>query len=241
MKVLILLPYYNRPVMVRNALTSIARQTSHDWHLAFIDDGSRVAGEPIVRDILSASMPQVTLYHTEAPVDPVARGHTVHGAYMNRAIREIPADVVIILCDDDALCDDYVENLSRWFAEHPDDWSCYSNVRIFDPFAGPPWTAPAWPEPHPLNRHTGAIECSCAVDASQVAWRRRVHFMWNDVWFIEVGSKNLDADFFVRLNRRTGPTKPSGFVGQYKGWHHAQLGTRSHAWAEAGDGVDLRV
>ena len=51
MKILILLLYFERPNLVRNALRSVRQADRHhqDWELAVIDDGSRAPALPISR------------------------------------------------------------------------------------------------------------------------------------------------------------------------------------------------
>lgn len=51
--ILILLFYYNRPELVKNALFSIKNNNYVNWKLAFIDDGSLINGEKIVRSIFN--------------------------------------------------------------------------------------------------------------------------------------------------------------------------------------------
>jgi len=52
-KIVILLLYYDRPKMVRNALKSIKDLNYKNWELVFIDDGSKEPGRPIVEEILA--------------------------------------------------------------------------------------------------------------------------------------------------------------------------------------------
>jgi glycosyltransferase involved in cell wall biosynthesis len=240
LRILILLPYYNRPKMVRNALTSIMRAHVHHpkWTLAFIDDGSPEPGEPVVEEICEEVLEQVVVYQTGDTYETkVQQGGSRHGAFMNRAIREIEADVCIMLSDDDAIRDDYLANLSRFFLARPDAQSCYSHIWAFDPYRSSPWASPEWP--HALNHNTeDLIECSCTVDSSQVAWRRQVNLK-HDVWFMELGIFNLDAAFYSRLNAMTGPTPFSGFTGQFKGFHQSQLGTRGTVEAVWKQAIDL--
>ena len=56
LKFLILLFYYNRPEMVKNALQSINESTYTNFTIAFIDDGSEHEGKPIVHEILKPEL-----------------------------------------------------------------------------------------------------------------------------------------------------------------------------------------
>ena len=42
--------YYNRPEGLVRSLESIRIQSHSNWHVAFIDDGSDLAGQDIVKD-----------------------------------------------------------------------------------------------------------------------------------------------------------------------------------------------
>ncbi|WP_020471389.1 GNAT family N-acetyltransferase [Zavarzinella formosa] len=216
--VLILLLYHERPLMVRNALLSVLRASRRFpcWELAFIDDRSSHAGEPVARDILKDHLGQVRFINIPQDGEPVSSV----GKYMNKAIVDSSADIAFILCDDDELHPDYLFNISNYFETHPEESSCYSLVHLYNP---------AWESSEhvdnitgPLNSHRSKINASCQVDASQVAWRTSVNKRL-DAWFDYPRTSCLDAGFFQLLAEKTGGTSFSGFVAQYKGIHSGQL------------------
>ena len=116
LKFLIIFFYYNRPDMVRNALNSINKLTYKNFEIAFIDDGSEVKGEPIVRSILKPSfLKKVNFIDTNDTVeDKINREGSEIGKYANEAIKESDADIVLMLCDDDAMVPDYLNSLNRF-------------------------------------------------------------------------------------------------------------------------------
>ena len=59
-KFLIIIAYYNRPEIVKNALNSIVDLNYDNYEVAFVDDGSEAKGE----DIVTAIFPQEILDKT---------------------------------------------------------------------------------------------------------------------------------------------------------------------------------
>lgn len=231
MKIQILLLYYDRPEMVKNALTSVKNQHYTDWHLSFIDDGSKHSGKTVVDDVLADSLEQITYYNTGDSIETKRVHGSRIGEYMNTAIQYCKADIAIMLCDDDALLPDYLSNLNRWFTEHPDKQYCYSHVILYDPFIEKPgffekdtidWMG------HPQNRHRNRynkrkrLNPANSLDSSQVAWKTQCN-LEDGIWFPSPQTANLDAVFYDKLNRQYGPVDFSGFIGQYKGYHRDNL------------------
>src|SRR5258706_11440151 len=64
LKIQILLMYYDRPNIVKNALNSIKEMNYDNWELVFLDDGSVTSGESIVKDILKDSLHKVRFFNT---------------------------------------------------------------------------------------------------------------------------------------------------------------------------------
>src|SRR5438105_2894834 len=109
MKILVLLLYFERPRLVRNALRSVLAADAHhpDWELAFIDDGSPTPGEPAAREVLAGHPGKVRFHNTgDSAGDKRENGCRI-GAFMNRAVRESDADLGVMLCDDDMLYPTY--------------------------------------------------------------------------------------------------------------------------------------
>lgn len=222
LKFLIVLPYYQREEYIfKNALLSIKQLEYANFHLAFIDDGSKIHGRPIVEDILADYQDKITYYLCEdTPEQKLSQGGSRHGEFMNKAIEESDADIVVILCDDDALHPKYFTNLNAWFNENKHKKYCYSHVIPFDPETENPFEVPI--RPHVTNLY-GIIHCTNRVDSSQVAYRRSC-FTEGGVRYKSPRTKNLDADMFFQLFDLYGPCHYTGFFSQYKGWFQGQLG-----------------
>jgi hypothetical protein len=223
-KILILLSYFERPKMVRNALASVLRagELYSNWELAFIDDASPTPGRPVVEEMLQGYLDKVRFYNTNC-TDEVS----IFGSFMNQAIKDSDADLALILCDDDELCVDYLKNLNNYFLCHPSVVVCYSHVYYFDPFrerSSDVVFDSKW-----LNSYTGVVLLEDNVDASQVAWRTLCNKV-RGCWFPSPKTRNLDAAFYSQL----GEAPFSGFIGQYKGMHSMQLGQHTEAsWSRA--------
>lgn len=228
-RILILLNYFERPGLVKGFLRSLveADRSYANWELAFIDDGSREVGRPIVERILKDLSAKVKFYNSEMTGDMKKLcGGSYMGLFMNRAMKESDADICIMAGDDDEMCPDYLRNLDDFFAKNPDVSSCYSNVHVFDPLKeiardthnlysdNPGWKGHAW-FGRPINP-------AYKVDGIQLAFRMecfRIHgakFKY-PLWI------NHDAEFFQELHDRCGPSVYTGFVCMYKGRHDGQL------------------
>jgi glycosyltransferase involved in cell wall biosynthesis len=222
MKVLILLLYYERPNLVRNALRSIVQANEHhqDWEVVVIDDGSEAPALPIVAEFLAGHCDQVKVIETRMTAQDKLRDGCLTGLAMNQAIEHSDADIGIMLCDDDALYPTYLRDLSRFFTENPDTMSCYSKVIVYDALHKLP--EESTDTNCPLNRHTGPINGNCMVDASQGAWRLRCNKEFG-ARFPDSQSRNHDGALYDELYRKCGPMLPTGVIGQYKGIHEREL------------------
>lgn len=217
-KFLILLFYYNRPNLVKVALDSIKKHNYDNWEIAFIDDGSEVPGEPIVREILSEHIDRVRFYNTNDSIeDKLTRNKeqgSIFGKYAQQGIVDSDADYVIMLCDDDALYPEYMNNLNKYFYEHPDEKYVYSHIHTYDPVLtkiedNPPYEHHHLNKTHELNPHFN-------IDMSQVSWRRQ-SFIDANIRFPYPMTVNLDAVIYNQMFNAFGACKFSGFIGEYKG------------------------
>jgi hypothetical protein len=223
---LVLLPYYERPGLVLNALESLRRQ-GNSWDMAFIDDGSRHHGRPIVERALAHHLDHIQFYRTEDSIeDKVRQGGSRIGQIMNDAVKASNADIVVILCDDDALVEGYLDALSVWYAQHPGQPWSYCHVVVWDPTQGSvPWGAEVTRD-HPLNAKVGPLFPSSVLDSSQVTFRRECFDVSS---FPSIAPKNHDAAIFDTVSRLFGPCHFNGLRGQYKAFFHDQLGARAPA------------
>jgi glycosyltransferase involved in cell wall biosynthesis len=230
-KFLIVLAYYNRPKIVLNALESIIKLDYENFEVCFIDDGSANLGEPVVREFCDSIIDKFKFKFINNSVDDKKRqGGSIHGRYMNEAILESDADVVIVLCDDDALFPNYLTNLNNHFNTNPNSYWCYSHVKFYDPeneHYSQATDTPSNPNFNTsnLNAYTTPISPACRVDGAQVAFRRDA-FVKANVWYPHPQTSDCDRHVFERMIDHWGMCNFSGGYGQYKGWFVNQLGVK---------------
>jgi glycosyltransferase involved in cell wall biosynthesis len=230
MKIMIMCSYYNRPILVRRTLESVLRADAHhhDWEFVFGDDGSKIPGEPIVRDVLRDHIHKVRFVKNDMTFDAKVSKGIILGALANREMRNSDADIAIMLCDDDELHPEYLRNLSEYFAKNTEILYCYSKIHLFNPLLTR--TDSVNNLNNKYNEWSGPIEPANRVDATQVAWRLDCCKKY-DAWFADSTLsvpgkpwvKDTDKSFFENLFEKCGPCHPTGFVAQYKGVHDYQL------------------
>jgi glycosyltransferase involved in cell wall biosynthesis len=229
-KFLIILAYYERPTMVLNALQSIKELEYDNFEVAFIDDGSKAKGELVVREHCADIIDKFKFHYIDnTPEDKMKNGGSIHGKYMNEAIQNSDADIVIVLCDDDALVPTYLTKLNKFFNSSNAKW-CYSHVRFFNPETesykdSKSYTTETSFNTANLNAYTNPIPPSCHVDGSQVAIRREAFEKYN-IWYPFPQTKDCDRHIFEGFIKHLGLCPFSGCVGQYKGWFINQLGAK---------------
>ncbi len=250
LRFVIVLVYYQRPNMLRFALNSIKEQDYKNWTLVFIDDGSETPGIPIMQSILHPGGDNnITLYvpHDEEKYsvtsynswcnayriddtkeDKVAQVGTRHPEFMNKGILGAPRctdnDVVIILCDDDALCPGYLSKLNEFYKNNPHINYSYCHLAPYNPLE-------ERPDPSQMGRpfwlnHTGHGHPYSWVDGSQSTFRRRA-FTLDGIRYPSPAHRCLDAALHTQLFDKYGPIGFNGICGQFKGTFHDQLGQRN--------------
>jgi glycosyltransferase involved in cell wall biosynthesis len=226
-KFLIILTYFNRPNMVRNALHSVAYSACSNWHLAFHDDGSTTPGEPIAREIIPEE--KITFYRNDNKPQEGNIGHCI-----NEIIRtNMHCDVAILLADDDALHPDYLTKLEEFFKRNNNAYyaSCY--VSPYNPMKETYFTAL---KNFKVSAKTMNNE---RLDSSQIAWSLDANKYLN-LWLPEKGIKDYDVKFINRM-KETGMIWETGYYGQFKGTHQRQLGKCDHRWAMSGGKLDCNL
>jgi glycosyltransferase involved in cell wall biosynthesis len=212
--------------MVRNALNSIRELNYDNWELAFIDDGSKdYPGRPVVEEILKDYLPRIRFYNTGDTVEDKYRNlGSRHGLFITQAVLNSDADITFTLCDDDAITKDYLNGVNRYFSDNPEKMWGYSHIVAFDPTVQDYHAVTD--SNHALNRFTGPISPSCALDSSQVAYRtdciKHGGIRWN---YPQTGA--LDCAFFEAMYHKYGDCHFMHCVGQYKGCFSDQMTYRS--------------
>jgi hypothetical protein len=231
LKILILCSYYQRPILVRNALNSILRANEYhtNWELAFGDDGSKIPGRPIVEEVLADHLDKVTFVHSGMTFEDKISQGLVLGRMANEAMRKSDADLAFILCDDDEIMPEYLKRLSLYFNNHPKVLYCYSQIYLYNPLLQKSENTKR-SLASKFNKFNRSINPVNKVDASQVAWRLACCKEYG-AWFKEstkaIQGKpwivDTDKSFFQNLFAKCGPCHPTKFVGQFKGTHDYQL------------------
>ena len=222
MKILILLAYYNRPLLVQNALQSIldADEYYQNWHLAFGDDGSLYEGKPVVVSMLSDYLGQVSFYRSNLTFEEKMIQGTGVADMANSAMIHSDADIGVILCDDDKLRPTYLRDLADFYQRQTDVSYAYSYVTPYDPFTQEELDPSLV---YKINRWHKPISPARKVDSSQVSWRIGP-CIDQDAWFENVpGFRDVDRAFFDKLYSVFGDCQPTGLYGQWKGVHQYQL------------------
>lgn len=226
----LILVYYKRPKMVLNALESISKLTYDDWHLTFIDD----SGDNLFESTLfNYGIKKEKISYIPIMIKDekkVELGGSLIGKYMNSTILNTDSDVILIICDDDALVSDYLNNLNNFYNKNPDQMWAYTHVKFFDPeneHYSQASTAPEKPELNSsnLNQYTTPIYPPCRLDSSQVSFRKEA-FLKSKMWYPFPQTRDLDRSIFEKFSAFWGLCPFAGCFGQYKGWFENQLGYR---------------
>ena len=89
-KFLIMMPYFERPNMVINAIRSFQKLKYEKFEIAIIDDGS--VKHPI-RDILKEyDLKNVKIYETNDTIENKLERGSIHGSFMNLSMKETDDD-----------------------------------------------------------------------------------------------------------------------------------------------------
>lgn len=225
-KVLVLMPYYNRPKEVLRALESLEKQSYSNWVLAFIDDGSDEPGEDVVRSYFKPQdLKKVFFYNTtdtkEIKKQRIIDNPDIKGAddknagsffvpFLNLATNEIEHDIAIFLCDDDYLSIDYLRNLVNFYDNH--EYICYSfcNLILFEIKDNKVYFSDKknrfyFDEPfYPYFN----------LDGSQVSWTKQCYL--DGCKFSEFLHVYWDAEWFKVLQNKYGKCHYNKLIGQYK-------------------------
>lgn len=229
---LIILAYYQRPQIVLNALESIKNLTYKNWNLDFIDD----SGDTNFQSTLF----EYGLDNSKVNYIPIGdsneqknlQGGSRHGQFINQSIQNSNSDIVIILCDDDALINGSFEYLNEYYQLNPEVNWAYSKVLFYDP--SKEHYSKATKEcsySHPgssyeiLNTWNKPLNPYCKVDSSQVSFRTKV-FKESHIKFPSPQTRNLDASVFKRVFNHYGYCYPTFTYGQYKAAFDDCMGNR---------------
>lgn len=216
--------------MVWNALTSVLKSTYDNWFLTLIDDSGNRGFEEVFNSYNFDKSKSKYLSIGITDEEKQKMGGSIFGNFINEAIVNVDSDVIIILCDDDALTHHYMEKLNEYYINNPNVMWSYCHVSFYNPNEQPYTEAilrDSTGRLNFLNNSTTPIKPRNTVDSSQVSFRRRT-FIENDTWFPFPKTANLDADIFRDLYDKIGDCPFNNIIGQCKASFSDQLGIRIH-------------
>ena len=199
LKILILMAYYNRPLLVRNSLLSIvkANEYHNNWTLLFGDDGSYIKGRPIVEEILKDHIHKVEFLESNFNLEQKLKNGLVLGKFANETIKKSDADIAFILCDP------IIQKSSE--IDKTISKNRYNQ-----------WSGPI----NPVGK-VDASQVAWRLDCCNKygAWfADSTKFIAGKPW-----TKDTDSSFFQNLYEFCGPCHPTEFFSQFKGIHDYQL------------------
>lgn len=128
MLISVVIPTYNRPALLKEALCSVAEQTYRSFEVVVVDNGSE---PPISRGALEEVLgSRVVLRRYDRPQGvPKSK---------NAGVRSARGEIILLLDDDDLLMPDALESIYQAFSSHPNIDCLFLGVRPFGPYAQGP-------------------------------------------------------------------------------------------------------
>lgn len=215
--------------MVWNALTSVLKSTYDNWFLTLIDDSGNRGFEEVFNsnyNFSSTNSEYVPIGITDE--EKIKLGGSIFGQFVNDAIKRIESDVIIILCDDDALTINYMKDLNAYYNSNPNILWSYCHLIFYNPNQIPYYKAKETDSGGRLdflNINTEPIRPRNKVDSSQVSFRRSIFIDYN-IGFPSPKTANLDAEVFSAVHANIGDCPFNNIIGQYKASFEDQLGCR---------------
>lgn len=169
MKISCILTSFNRPVLVRQALQSLADQSHRDFELLVVDDSDKFDIEKVLKDF---DLPDVKIAHFDVTPEDRRKKNRL-SMNINAGLEVAAGDLVTALCDDDYYYPGWFANASDFFEARPDVTVGFGKVVCSRSLEM------AWPEPREARWHEdGAVLWSKDVvtvpffDHTQVIHRR---------------------------------------------------------------------
>ena len=227
-KFLILMCYYNRPNLVRFALNTVKQQNYKNWEICFVDDGSDESAEESIKEILGDEIDKVYYFNTNHTAEEKKlNGGSIFGMYWTLRCQLSNADYGIILCDDDALMNNYLSDLNSYFMNTNKKW-CYSHFASYNPYEQTEFTQEKIKCNSQMVKNFDLdLNPDSVLDASQVVFSLEA-FKKNNVEFAYPKTANLDSVLYRKLFPLYGLCSYSGLYGQFKSVSQNRLEVRQH-------------
>lgn len=128
MKISVVIPAYNRPDLLLEAIESITAQTHLNWEVVIVDDGSSPA---IPFDQLKSHLggKAIFLKHDQSRGVACAK---------NAGVKAASGEIITLLDDDDLLAPTALEKIDEAFSSRPDLDCLFLGVEPFGPYATNP-------------------------------------------------------------------------------------------------------
>ena len=225
-KFLIILAYYERPKIVLNALNSLLDINYSEFEVHFIDDGSINKGEPIVRDVCSSIIDKFTFHYIDNSIEEKEeQGGSIHGKYLNLALQQSDADHVIILCDDDAIYPNFLNDLNDFLnkEENKNKNYFYHKILLYDSLKEDYTESIKRNELNlRYNEHNYPINCRGVVDSSQVTYSRKA-FVNDGLLYPHPQTEMLDFYIFQLMFEKWGVAYNTDLISQVKSYNENNL------------------
>jgi len=240
MKAEILLMYCDRPNLINNALRSIDanRKNGANFSISLIDDSSFDHG--YIKKLMwkrYRELFKLTRFYEVGDTldDKIKRGESIFGKYLTEASNSSESDYAVLVCDDDALLPNYINQLSSYYDKNPEVFWSWSYVLLYD------YELFGWDKikkynklernecVNPdifLNSPDGIICPESKKDSSQVSYRVG-KFKELKIEYACPKTANLDGILYRSFAQHLGCTcHQNNIIGQFKGWNRDQLGNR---------------
>lgn len=102
----VIIPTYNRALLLKNAITSVIQQTCIDWELIIVDDGST----DDTRNVVNAFQDNRIKY--------VYQKNLKLSAARNTGVKSSYGRYICLLDDDDVYLEDHLEHYQNWLVDH---------------------------------------------------------------------------------------------------------------------------
>src|SRR3989338_382648 len=121
-KISVIIPTFNRPVLLRRAIQSVIDQTYKDWELIVIDNGKNPQTRAVVEEMGSGSF--LIRYESERKIGV--------SATRNKGIRMTQGEYVAFLDDDDVWFPEKLEDQIRVMKQRPELAFVSSAMKVID-------------------------------------------------------------------------------------------------------------
>lgn len=183
LRVSVIIPTYNRPEYLRQAVASVLAQTFPDLEVIVVDDGS---GGETAAMMAAFSDPRVQYIYQENAGRSAAR---------NRGMAAARGEFIALLDDDDLYLPHKLAVQVAFLDSHPDTGLVVGGAQVIAPDGKITGLWKAWQDQPQLA--LPACLYACPFTPAMVLFRRRLDAL--DVWFDRETEPAEDKDFWLRL------------------------------------------